>query len=124
MKNLLILVLVSACLTAFSRAVILDRTLLSQWYPNYQTQTNLYLYGRSIDSIASNTFDGLINLQGLYLRVNQLTSLDPTLFKGLINLQGLNLYYNQLTALDPTLFKGLINLKELYLHNNNLTLIE
>ena len=88
MKSLISLAIASACLVTFTRAVLLDRTLLSEWYPNYRTETYIYLQIKRIDSIASNTFDGLINLEGLWLYYNQLTKLDPTIFKDLINLQG------------------------------------
>ena len=112
--------ILSTCLFALSLSLILDRTQLSQWNPNYQTASTLFLSNRSIVSIASDTFSDLTNLKVLYLERNELTSLEPTLFESLTSLQTLELENNKLAALDSSVFRNLNNLIDLWLSSNKL----
>ena len=111
----------SACLVALCRAIILDRILLSQWYPYYQTEYYFYLTNRNINSIASNTFNGLTDFYWLIMHTNQLSS---SIFNKLLNLEYLNLNNNLLISMDRLIIVGLPNLQRVYMANNPISLLQ
>ena len=116
-----------SCLYMFQlgACIILNKAQLSAWFPNYATDTELYLFDKNIDSIADDTFENLPNLQTLSLSYNKLTSLNnPSLFKSLTSLKRLFIENNQLATLASSSFLGLTNLVELFLNDNKLTQLD
>lgn len=88
-KTVTLLVIIGAVLPAES--IVLSRTQLAAWYPNYASMSYLRLTNRQITSIEAGAFTGLTNLKYITLAKNQLTTLDYSVFSGLTNLRALSL---------------------------------
>ena len=124
MRNLFEFLFVCLFKFAYSN-VILDRDLLSEWEPNFRTTNEIFLSGRDIDSIASNTFANLSNLESLHLSLNNLVSLaDSSLFASVYNLKELRLQLNLLTRLNASLFNNLPQLEWLDMSLNELNTLD
>ena len=108
-----------------SFSLVLNRQILSQWYPKFETSTSLDLRNKTIDSIAIETFSNLTSLEQLALSSNRLVSLDSLLFKSVTNVWDLRLDNNLLTNLDDSLlFQSLVNLEWLNLESNQLVTLD
>ena len=103
-------------------SLILDRSQLIEWYPNYATSDTFNLATREIDSISIDTFTSLTQTKSIYLHDNQLQSLtNEALFEDFVNLEELYLHYNEIIELNANVFKSLKNLKSLWLQGNQLS---
>ena len=116
-------VFIISCCIYLSNSIELNRKLLSSWYPDYATRSDLPLDNRNITSISLETFQNLKNLLTLDLSVNQLTRIEIGTFANLTNLLDLNLSRNNLAYLDDLLFKDLKSLEQFYLMDNRLVKI-
>ena len=83
--------------------------------------TSLNLSSKSITSLSTGDFNGLINLTKLNLSVNNLTSLPDDIFDELTSLEYFHINYNQLSALNGDLFENNTSLREIDLTDNNLS---
>ena len=83
--------------------------------------TVLDLSSKHIETLQSNDFTGLTNLEELSLYDNDLTALPPNIFAGLTKLRYLVLWHNDLTTLSPDVFAGLTDLRFLDLDDNDFT---
>ncbi len=83
--------------------------------------TSLNLSSKSITSLSTGDFNGLINLIKLNLSVNNLTSLPDDIFDELTSLEYFHINYNQLSALNGDLFENNTSLREIDLTDNNLS---
>lgn len=88
-KVLALFVIIGAVLPA--QSIVLSRTQLAAWYPNYASMSRLRLKNRQITSIEAGAFTGLTNLKSISLAKNQLTTLDYSVFSGLTNLREISL---------------------------------
>lgn len=88
-KVLALFVIIGAVLPA--QSIVLSRTQLATWYPNYASMSRLRLKNRQITSIEAGAFTGLTNLKSISLAKNQLTNLDFSVFSGLTNLREISL---------------------------------
>jgi Leucine-rich repeat (LRR) protein len=88
---------------------------------NFQHLTGLILSNNIIESLTSQCFAALSQLQRLYLDNNNLSALEEGCFDGLSELNDLNLSFNILGTISSSIFGTLAELKDLYLHNNQLT---
>ena len=147
---LVLLILFSFCYnTKCQQETTLDRDQLAILYPNYASETRMYIFLRNITTIDSLAFSSLYNLEYLYLSYNLLANISSVTFKDLFNLRELNLDSNRISfieslafenlrsltylrldnnqlagRLDPSMFNSLTNLGYLYLHYNKLTTID
>ena len=85
------------------------------------TITSLNLENKSITSLKSGDFAGMLSLTTLDLDNNQLTSLPGSIFGGLPSLTTLHLSNNQLTNLPDGFFTGIASLSELNVSGNSVS---
>ena len=83
--------------------------------------TILNLQEKSITSLKSGDFYGMINLDTLRLWDNQLTSLPEDIFDELTSMTRLKLERNQLTTLPEDIFDGLSSLESIWLQGNQIS---
>lgn len=84
---------------------------------------SLYLFSNGIESMTSEDFDGLTNLEMLDLSQNKLTELPESVFAHLTSLRNLDLSSNQITYISEGSFKGMALLERLYLYSNQIETI-
>ena len=113
-------VFILLCNILLINSIELNRKLLSSWYPDYATRSDLPLDNRNITSISLETFQNLKNLLTLDLSVNQLARIENGTFANLTNLQYLDISYNYLASLDDFFFGDLKSLEQFYLVNNRI----
>ena len=92
-------------------------------FANLVKLSGLVLHQNKIESIASNAFKDLSELENLSLDDNKLKVFDPKWFQSLTKLKFLNLDHNEIVSLGDNTFKNLINLEKLFLRCYNLTSI-
>ncbi len=85
------------------------------------TIVSLNLENKSITSLKSGDFAGMLSLTTLNLDNNQLTSLPGGVFGGLPSLTTLHLSNNQLTNLPDGFFTGIASLSELNVSGNSVS---
>ncbi len=85
------------------------------------TIVSLNLENKSITSLKSGDFAGMLSLTTLDLDNNQLTSLPGSIFGGLPSLTTLRLSNNQLTNLPDGFFAGIASLSELNVSGNSVS---
>ncbi|XP_029944975.1 vasorin b [Salarias fasciatus] len=84
---------------------------------------HLYLFSNGIESLATEDFDGLENLEMLDLSQNKLTQLPDRVFEPLTSLRNLDLSSNQITHISEECFQGMALLERLYLYGNHIKTI-
>lgn len=84
---------------------------------------SLYLFSNGIESLATEDFDGLQNLEMLDLSQNKLTQLPDRVFEPLTSLRNLDLSSNQITYISEECFQGMALLERLYLYGNHIKTI-
>lgn len=88
-----------------------------------QSIKSLYLFSNGIESLVSEDFDGLQNLEMLDLSQNKLTHLPDRVFEPLTSLRNLDLSSNQITHISAECFHGMKLLERLYLYGNHIQTI-
>ena len=83
--------------------------------------TTLFLSNNDLTSLPSGIFSNLTSLTHLYLQNNDLSSLSGSVFDGLSSLRHVGLEDNELTSLPSGIFDGIPNVISILLSNNNLT---
>lgn len=89
----------------------------------HQSTKSLYLFSNGIESLATEDFDGLENLEMLDLSQNKLTQLPDRVFEPLTSLRNLDLSSNQITQISEDCFQGMALLERLYLYGNHIKTI-
>ena len=113
--------LIFCSLLIHGNAIVLNRTILEQFYPNFLTTSTFNLEECEFTSIKLNTFVGLNKCIDLDLAYNNFTSLNESVFMGLDNLKRMYLWYNQISLIDnTTAFVGLDQLEFLELEGNQM----
>ena len=79
---------------------------------------SLYLNASQIESVSSQTFNGLTELEVLHLEDNLIHSLQGYEFSNLTSLRELYLEGNKLVYIDDLTFSALTSLEVLHLHDN------
>lgn len=79
---------------------------------------NLYLFSNGIESLHTDDFSGMENLEMLDLSQNKLTELPDNVFEPLSSLRNLDLSSNQISYISEKSFEGLVLLERLYMYNN------
>lgn len=119
----LIIILITLLKLIKSSKVLLNQTVLFEFYGYTNESTYIDLTSQNIYSIDQNTFNGLIHLEELHLENNELSELNETnVFNGLINLRELWLESNEIYSFDLNILNELTNLKYLCLNNNPISI--
>ncbi|XP_028267217.1 vasorin b [Parambassis ranga] len=84
---------------------------------------SLYLFANGIESLTTEDFNGLENLEMLDLSQNKLTELPDRVFEPLTSLRNLDLSSNQITHISEESFQSMTLLERLYLYSNHIKTI-
>lgn len=84
---------------------------------------NLYLFSNGIETLNTNDFYGMENLEMLDLSQNKLTELPDKVFEPLSSLRNLDLSSNQISYISENSFQGLVLLERLYIYSNHIKAI-
>lgn len=101
----------------------LNQELLFSRYGYSNESVIIDLNNQNIDSIDSDTFNDLNQLETLYLHENKLTKLDSDLFSSLLNLKVVWLESNNIVSLNRNIFANLTQLEMVCLHNNPVSIL-
>ncbi|XP_028310173.1 vasorin b [Gouania willdenowi] len=83
----------------------------------------LYLFSNGIESLTTEDFTGLEQLEMLDLSQNKLTLVPDKVFEPLTSLRNLDLSSNQITHISEDCFQGMRLLERLYLYSNHIRTI-
>ncbi|XP_072299414.1 vasorin b [Eucyclogobius newberryi] len=84
---------------------------------------NLFLFANGIESLNTDDFRGMENLEMLDLSQNKLTELPDSVFEPLSSLRNLDLSSNLISHISEKSFQGLALLERLYIYSNQITTI-
>jgi len=78
--SLLTLILSIKCDIQKKDGLVLDRNLLTVWYPSFIYESELNFYEKGITAVSKETFRGLAEVEYISLGKNEITEFDASLF--------------------------------------------